>query len=162
MSDRRTETTRPKRTHEQLARETLDAIRLAIEAAADDRSAVEVIRVLLGRGASGAASRHRIGWTAAPGCEADEARPLEADVTAERPGSTLPRSELTLDQARAKLSGWHFAQEALTEGEREILHVAEALLRLHDVEAVRPGCATHDRVSGRDPNVTRLKEGTTT
>lgn len=35
---------------------------------------------------------------------------------------------MTLDEARAKLAGWHFAKEALTPGEREILVVAEALL----------------------------------
>lgn len=48
---------------------------------------------------------------------------------------TLPRSDFTLDDARARVSGWHFAKEALSRGEREILHVAEALLRLLDEEA---------------------------
>lgn len=45
---------------------------------------------------------------------------------------TLPRTGLSLDDARRKLSGWHFAKEALSEGEREILYVAEGLLRLID------------------------------
>jgi hypothetical protein len=44
----------------------------------------------------------------------------------------LPQTGLSLDEARARLSGWHFAKEALTEGERSILFVAEGLLRLLD------------------------------
>jgi hypothetical protein len=51
----------------------------------------------------------------------------------------LPNTDLTLHAARQKLAGWHFSQEALTKGEREILYVAEALLRLidkHDAGAV--------------------------
>jgi hypothetical protein len=36
-----------RRSSEEIARETLDAIRLAIEASADDRAAVMVIRTLL-------------------------------------------------------------------------------------------------------------------
>lgn len=52
-----------------------------------------------------------------------------------RESPSLPRTDLTLDSARAKLSGWHFAKEALSSGEREILFVAEALLRLLDEEA---------------------------
>ena len=47
----------------------------------------------------------------------------------------LPNSDLTLADARAKLSGWHFSKEALSDDEREILHVGEALLRLIDHEA---------------------------
>lgn len=46
--------------------------------------------------------------------------------------TTLPWTALTLDEARAKLSGWHFAKECLSDGENEILYVAEALLRLID------------------------------
>lgn len=47
----------------------------------------------------------------------------------------LPKSEMTLDDVRRRLAGWHFSQECLSEGEREILTVAEALLRLLDEEA---------------------------
>lgn len=49
--------------------------------------------------------------------------------------SRLPLTTLTLNDARSKLSGWHFAKEALSDGEREILEVAEALMRLIDWEA---------------------------
>lgn len=44
----------------------------------------------------------------------------------------LPMTGLSLDDARRKLSGWHFAKEALSETEREVLYVAEGLLRLID------------------------------
>jgi len=44
----------------------------------------------------------------------------------------LPRTHLTLHDARSKLAGWHFSQEALSQGEREILYVAEAVLRYAD------------------------------
>jgi len=44
----------------------------------------------------------------------------------------LPNTGMTLQQARDKLSGWHFSKELLTHGERGILYVAEALLRLID------------------------------
>lgn len=37
-----------------------------------------------------------------------------------------------VDELRAKVSGWHFSKEALTEREREMLSVAEDLLRLLD------------------------------
>jgi hypothetical protein len=40
----------PRRSSEELAREALDAIRLALEAAADDRAAVVVIRTILADG----------------------------------------------------------------------------------------------------------------
>lgn len=46
--------------------------------------------------------------------------------------TVLPGTSLTLDEARAKISGWHFAKEALTATERDMLHVTEALLRLVD------------------------------
>ncbi len=42
---------------------------------------------------------------------------------------TLPHIYLTLGDARRKLAGWHFAQESLSRREREILFVAEAVLR---------------------------------
>lgn len=44
----------------------------------------------------------------------------------------LPKTDLTLNDARQKLAGWHFGQESLSKGEREILYVAEGLLRLVD------------------------------
>lgn len=48
----------------------------------------------------------------------------------------LPWTHLTLDGARRKLAGWHFVKETLTSGEREILYVAEAVLRhLDQMEA---------------------------
>lgn len=47
---------------------------------------------------------------------------------------SLPRTSLTLDEARTRLSGLHFAKEALSEHEREILYIAEGLLRLIDAE----------------------------
>jgi hypothetical protein len=39
---------------------------------------------------------------------------------------------LSIDEARRKLSGLHFAKEALSPGEREILYIAEGLMRLID------------------------------
>jgi hypothetical protein len=52
-------------------------------------------------------------------------RPEERD-TCDQP---LPRTHLTLDNAREKLAGWHFNKARLSEREQEILDVAEALLR---------------------------------
>jgi len=50
-----------------------------------------------------------------------------------RSNNLLPRcAELTLDSARSKLAAYHFSQEALTKGERQILFIAEAVLRLVD------------------------------
>lgn len=46
------------------------------------------------------------------------------------PGS-LSKVE-TLEQARSKTSGWHFAKEVLTSREQELLYVTEGLLRLLD------------------------------
>lgn len=46
----------------------------------------------------------------------------------------LPNTSLTLDEARSRLSGWHFAKETLSDGERDILYVAEALLRRLDAQ----------------------------
>lgn len=40
----------------------------------------------------------------------------------------------TYDDLQSKLSGLHFAQESLTKGEREILHLAEAMLRQRDAD----------------------------
>lgn len=44
----------------------------------------------------------------------------------------LPWTGMSLQQARSKLTSLHFAKEGLTEGEREILYIAEALLRQID------------------------------
>ena len=38
----------------------------------------------------------------------------------------------TLNEIRSKLAGFHFSKEALTQGEREILFLAESLLDLVD------------------------------
>lgn len=51
----------------------------------------------------------------------------------------LPNTSLTLDDARSRLSGLHFAKEALSATEREVLYIAEALLRHIDAaEALSP------------------------
>lgn len=55
--------------------------------------------------------------------------------------STLPLLGLTLDEARAKLTALHFAKEMLTDPEREILQIAEGLLRLIDVRLAGGGTA---------------------
>lgn len=46
----------------------------------------------------------------------------------------LPGTELTVGDARRRLVGWHQAQEGLTAEAREVLSLAEALLRLVDSE----------------------------
>ena len=50
------------------------------------------------------------------------------------------RSIMTLKEIHSKLSGLHFAKEALSDGEREILYMAEALLnRVNDInDTVKP------------------------
>lgn len=45
---------------------------------------------------------------------------------------TLYPSGLTLDEVRSRLSGLHFAKEALSDGERELLWLAESLLTFID------------------------------
>ena len=47
----------------------------------------------------------------------------------------LPWTDLTFEQARNQLSAFHFSQESLTPGERQILYIAEGLLRLVDPES---------------------------
>lgn len=42
-----------------------------------------------------------------------------------------------LHAIRQRLAGFHFAQEALSKGEREILHLGEAALKRHDAERTR-------------------------
>lgn len=46
-----------------------------------------------------------------------------------------PSSDASLDEVRSKLSGLHFAKEALTDNERNTLALAEGLLALIDAEA---------------------------
>lgn len=46
----------------------------------------------------------------------------------------LPNTSMTLDDARSRLSGLHFAKDALSDGERNILYIAEALLRHIDTQ----------------------------
>lgn len=48
------------------------------------------------------------------------------------PSVVLPRTGITLDAARNTLTGLHFAKESLSASEREILYIAEGLLRLID------------------------------
>ena len=40
----------------------------------------------------------------------------------------LPKNHITLDEARSKLSGFHFNQESMSEDAREVLFYAEALM----------------------------------
>ena len=51
------------------------------------------------------------------------------------PTTPLPLAGMTLEEARRLVSAWHFAKEALTPPEREMLVVAEGLLRLIDAVA---------------------------
>lgn len=46
----------------------------------------------------------------------------------------LRPTELTLDQVRSRLSGFHFSKECLPKGELEILLLAESLLQYIDQE----------------------------
>lgn len=49
----------------------------------------------------------------------------------------VSQSILTLDEINSKLSGLHFAKEALTDGEQQILYMAEALLRhVHNINDI--------------------------
>jgi hypothetical protein len=50
----------------------------------------------------------------------------------------LPKTDVSLYDARQRLAGRHFAQETLCAGEREILYLAEGLLRLFDLEGGDP------------------------
>lgn len=57
---------------------------------------------------------------------------LTEAIFATKEADLLPWTGTTLKEARSKLSGLHFAKESLTDGEREILYIAEALLRRVD------------------------------
>ena len=67
---------------------------------------------------------------------------------------TLPATSLSLDDAHAKLAGWHFAKESLTSRERDILYVAEALLR--ELDAMHGGYARVCLSSEQAAEVSRL------
>lgn len=62
------------------------------------------------------------------------------------PNPTLPLTSMTLADARTKLSGLHFAKECLSDGERDILYVAEALLRLIDSTTGEALTGTQERM----------------
>lgn len=55
-------------------------------------------------------------------------------MTNRREQDLLPATGMTLGEARSRLSGYHFSKEALSQGERDILYLAEGLLRLIDSE----------------------------
>lgn len=61
-----------------------------------------------------------------------------------------------LDRIRAKLSGLHFAQEALSEHERETLHLAEDLLRR--IDALRDLCDEAVEQQEIDPPMVLVQE----
>jgi hypothetical protein len=44
----------------------------------------------------------------------------------------LPRTGVTLEQARRQISGLHFSKETLSDHERALLYLTEGLLRLVD------------------------------
>lgn len=69
---------------------------------------------------------------------------------------TVGGSMLTLNQIQARLSGLHFAQEALSDGEREILYMAEALLhRVNEVnDIVKPRKPRQPRQSSEMKSLT--------
>ena len=60
---------------------------------------------------------------------------VENVTVEEEYGTILPWTGLTVSDARSRLSGLHFAKDVLSEAEREILYIAEGLLRLLDEEA---------------------------
>lgn len=60
----------------------------------------------------------------------------EGEIERDEDGFAITPNGDTVVILRAKVAGWHFSKEALTEGERDILYVAEQLL------------AELDRISG--------------
>ncbi len=68
------------------------------------------------------------------------------------PGDTiLPDTGMTFDEARQQLTALHFAKEALSDTEREVLHIAEGLLRL--VDPVSYGVTRIERLNGEDATI---------
>ena len=61
--------------------------------------------------------------------------PTQVELPSQPPKVTTLRSGRTLAEVRAQLSGLHFAKEALSDGERDILRLAEDLLDLIDSQA---------------------------
>lgn len=55
--------------------------------------------------------------------------------------TVLPLVGLTLDEARERLTSLHFAKEMLSDHERELLAIAEGLLRLIDFRLAGGGTA---------------------
>lgn len=58
-------------------------------------------------------------------------RPIRHDLDQQ----LLPWTGITVGEARQRLAILHFSQEILTEKERDILYLAEGLLRLLDPES---------------------------
>lgn len=71
---------------------------------------------------------------------------------------TMPKTDLTVDDARSKLAGWHFMQEALTSREREILYVAEAVLRELDSEVPDETADTPEARAALDARAVQCRE----
>ena len=72
---------------------------------------------------------------AVAGGHEDALRVLAAEVAANWSPTVLPLTGITLDEARTKVTALHFAREALSDAEDELLAIAEGLLRLLDVRA---------------------------
>lgn len=65
----------------------------------------------------------------------DLLRQMAAAVAADWSPSVLPLTGISLDEARTRITALHFAREALSDGEDELLTLAEGLLRLLDVRS---------------------------
>lgn len=65
----------------------------------------------------------------------DALRTMAAEVAADWEPSVLPLTGVTLDDARTRITALHFAREALSDAEDELLTLAEGLLRLLDERA---------------------------
>lgn len=70
------------------------------------------------------------------GCDGCCAAPTASDSKSKqhivKESDLLPWTGMSLSEARSKLTGLHLSKEGLTDGEREILYIAEALLRQID------------------------------
>lgn len=78
---------------------------------------------------------------AVAGGHEDALRVLAAEVAADWSPTVLPLTGVTLDHARTRITAFHFAREALSDGEDELLAIAEGLLRLIDVRLAGGGTA---------------------
>lgn len=63
----------------------------------------------------------------------DTLRAFTPEVAADWEPTVLPLTGISLNQARTKITALHFAKEALSDGEFELLAIAEGLLRLLDI-----------------------------